>query len=498
VKSINIVSLCAGDTAAIVAACRFLSSPPDVTIELYTLEMEASFPHNDKVNIIALDSLSEIHQRVCFTNEHRSTLKSDNISFFSSITSSRQWAEHTQQTFPTLYVHEDLAVLEVHQQFDLASNFASYSFTPCVLSDDEVLKHLTPEISLLQFKDFRSFLSAKQADYLLLTANHNLVNALTAHDATSWEVFHPTLNVRNLNLDCAPQPESAVLQGITHAIRQLKHSISFPVSSLDLSGIRSSRRADEHAYSFFAKQYDDYMAHVDYETWISRILSWFKIYSPLKLTRILELACGTANVSNRLVHKGYLVDASDLSAEMLLVAESKPMKPNLYQASLTDPIPDKGYDLALCMFDSVNYLTKAAEFSQMLTHVHNALADKGLYIFDVSTLLNSEENFEDICNMTRIKDGYLVHQAWFETIYLRQKSSLNYFRKEYIGYSHHFEQHQQHVYMCHEIIDMVINSPFKLVAIHSTESSMNFYPRHLNGIDDKYFRLFFVLQKSPA
>ncbi|MDY0152789.1 MAG: class I SAM-dependent methyltransferase, partial [Candidatus Cloacimonas sp.] len=258
-----------------------------------------------------------------------------------------------------------------------------------------------------------------------------------------------------------------------------------------------AKQADKHAYSFFARHYDEYMAHVDYELWITRILIWQKQYSTLQLKRVLELACGTANVSNRLVHKGYAVDACDLSAEMLIVAESKAMKPHLYQASLIDEIPQKGYDLILCMFDSVNYLTKASELSTMLTQVHRALADNGLYIFDVSTFANSEENFEDICSMTRTRNGYLVHQAWFEALHMKQKSSLNYFRKELIGFSHHYEQHQQQVYMCHELIELINNSPLKLLAIHSTESSMNFYPKHLNGIDNKYFRLFFVLRKEP-
>jgi hypothetical protein len=64
-----------------------------------------------------------------------------------------------------------------------------------------------------------------------------------------------------------------------------------------------------------------------------------------------------------------------------------------------------------------------------------------------------------------------------------------------LGYSYQFEQHQQRVYYTYELIEIIRNSPLKLIAIHSTETKTNLYPKHLTTIDDKFSRLFFVLQK---
>jgi hypothetical protein len=150
------------------------------------------------------------------------------------------------------------------------------------------------------------------------------------------------------------------------------------------------------------------------------------------------------------------------------------------------------------MFDSVNYLLKPSQITQMLEQVYTALADKGLFIFDISTLFNSEENFADVCSLSHNKDSYLLHQAWFEPVKTRQNSSLTSFHRDFIGYSYQYELHKQRVYMCTDLVSIIHNSPLKLKAIHNAESKINYYPRHINGIDDKYSRLFFILQKEQV
>ncbi|MCK9309702.1 MAG: hypothetical protein M0P99_05465, partial [Candidatus Cloacimonetes bacterium] len=64
------------------------------------------------------------------------------------------------------------------------------------------------------------------------------------------------------------------------------------------------------------------------------------------------------------------------------------------------------------------------------------------------------------------------------------------------AYSQQYELHQQRVYLCADLISLILRSNFKLKAIHSSESKLNFYPRHIYGLDDKYSRLFFILKKE--
>ncbi|MCB5272025.1 MAG: class I SAM-dependent methyltransferase [Candidatus Cloacimonetes bacterium] len=250
------------------------------------------------------------------------------------------------------------------------------------------------------------------------------------------------------------------------------------------------------AYSFFADRYDNYMAHVDYDLWYGLLTNWHKIYSGRPQKKVLELACGTANVACRFVQSGAEVDACDISYQMLENAFRKELKPNLYQASLTDPIPGRDYDLILCLFDSINYLSSKAEISTCLEEVSKALAEGGLFIFDISTLLNSMENFFDSSHWVKDHDSGLLHESFYEMGQRRQTSRLHLFKRWGASYSLQEEEHQQRVYMVHELIELIQNSPLQIKAVHSTNHKTNYYPKKISGIDHRHYRIFFVLSKD--
>ncbi|MCB5251710.1 MAG: class I SAM-dependent methyltransferase [Candidatus Cloacimonadaceae bacterium] len=250
------------------------------------------------------------------------------------------------------------------------------------------------------------------------------------------------------------------------------------------------------SYAFFADRYDSYMAHVDYDLWYSLLTNWHKSYSRHKCKKVLELACGTANVACRFVQAGAQVDACDISCQMLENAWKKELKPNLYQASLTDPIPGRDYDLILCLFDSMNYLSNLSQISTCLTEVALALAEDGLFIFDISTLLNSMENFFDSCQWVKEQDSGLVHQSFYEMGQRRQNSRLSLFKRWGASYSLQEEEHRQRVYLVQELVEIIQDSPLQLKAIHSTNNKTNFYPKKLSGIDHRHYRLFFILKKD--
>jgi len=289
--------------------------------------------------------------------------------------------------------------------------------------------------------------------------------------------------------------DPANLRAAVHLAEELCQSWMDP-SMIPYAEARKCLIDGSGSYGFFADRYDSYMAHVDYHLWYERIMLWHRIYSKTKLTRILELACGTANVSARFVQAGYEVDACDLSAQMLVNAQSKRYSPNLYQASLTDPIPGREYDLIICLFDSINYLKNLSEISQCLMEAEKALAPHGIFIFDISTLLNSMENFSDMVNHQHDKDTHLIHKAYYEPGQRRQISRLYLFKAQGAAYSLQTEEHHQRVFLTEELAKVIEDSPLKLLAIHSTDSKTNFYPKKLSGLDHRHYRLFFILGRA--
>lgn len=414
--------------------------------------------------------------------------------FFSGLASYQSFCSANKARPLTLYLHRELAIMELSGNFRIPKSFRQNGLNPCLLKDDPAGLHLWGNPQTTLFHSLHDYFRNKQPNDVLFTVNSALVEALIMQDSDSWQLFHPDLHAINLGLDVIGKP--AIISIIPRALAQLKSSGLNPMDCFNLLALRSYLQNEEGAYSFFAEHYDDYMSHVDYDLWVSKILGWSNQYGAKPLKKVLELACGTANISTRLIYRGFQVDACDLSVEMLTLASSKALKPNLYQASLTDPIPGRGYQMAVCMFDSVNYLLKNNQIGKMLKEVALALEDNGLFIFDISTQGNSLENFADLCNMQKTHDGFLVHQAWYEVLQQKQRSSLHYFRRQGLGYSLLHEQHTQRVYLCHELVELISKSPLKLIAIHNAQQKTNLYPRLLQGIDEKYHRLFFVLRKE--
>jgi SAM-dependent methyltransferase len=252
----------------------------------------------------------------------------------------------------------------------------------------------------------------------------------------------------------------------------------------------------EVSYSLFAQYYDEYMSHVNYEDWLSLMLGWYKQWTPQPLKTALELACGTANAAQILQFKGCIVDACDISPYMLHMADAKVFKPKLWLASLTDPIPSKGYDLIFCLFDSINYLTNKADIKTLLKNIYAALRPGGIFIFDISTFLNSIQNFNDTTAVTKVKDGCLIQVSRYEALSNRQMTHLTLFRKNHLQYDRLEERHVQKVYRAPELAELISASPLSLKAIHAPEMKGNLLAKVNTDIDNRYCRLFFVLQKD--
>ena len=83
------------------------------------------------------------------------------------------------------------------------------------------------------------------------------------------------------------------------------------------------------SYNEFAEYYDRLMDDVDYEQWFNYISEIFNKYER-NPKDILEIACGTGNLTKYLGKEGYLVTCFDLSEEMLSIAYNKLRKyPNI-------------------------------------------------------------------------------------------------------------------------------------------------------------------------
>lgn len=224
-------------------------------------------------------------------------------------------------------------------------------------------------------------------------------------------------------------------------------------------------------YSDFAFIYDELMNDVDYNGWIKYIEEIIEKEN-VKVQNILELACGTGNLTIPLTKKNYDIAGIDISDQMLNVAREKAEKEGVELVLLQQDIAELDFDVTnldciLCACDGFNYITYDDDLENVFAKSHELLKDDGLFIFDISshyklsTILGNNmhgENREDI--------SYLW-QNYFDDEQNLIEMELAFFVKDANGKFDKFEEvHQQRAYTEDEIIESLQISGFTDIKVY--------------------------------
>ncbi|MDK2918086.1 MAG: hypothetical protein PWQ37_819 [Candidatus Petromonas sp.] len=127
------------------------------------------------------------------------------------------------------------------------------------------------------------------------------------------------------------------------------------------------------AYSGFAEVYDFLMKDIDYDVWVDYIEEIFKRrnYVP---RNILELACGTGNITNRLAKKGYNITGLDISSEMLTFAKDKAYNLGVDVTYINQDMKELEFsgkvDCVLCLCDGFNYILDKDELFNIFKRIY--------------------------------------------------------------------------------------------------------------------------------
>lgn len=152
------------------------------------------------------------------------------------------------------------------------------------------------------------------------------------------------------------------------------------------------------SYGRFASLYDQLMEDIPYDKWLE-ITSLYKQKYQVTGSTLLDLACGTGELSCRFAMQGYDVTGVDLSEDMLAVAKVKSEKEGFnipfFQQNMVELEGLGQFDFITIFCDSLNYLSNEQEVIATFEGVATHLSENGLFLFDVHSEYKMEEIFKD-------------------------------------------------------------------------------------------------------
>jgi SAM-dependent methyltransferase len=153
-------------------------------------------------------------------------------------------------------------------------------------------------------------------------------------------------------------------------------------------------------YEHFAYLYDELMKDAPYDKWVQFVKEALVKYrsnlDPASI-ELLDLACGTGELSIRFAKEGFQVTGIDLSGDMLAVAQAKAVDAGVripfFEQDMAEFEAPGPFDVIGIFCDSLNYLQTEQEvkdtFGQALLH----LKPGGLFIFDVHSIYKITQVF---------------------------------------------------------------------------------------------------------
>jgi len=134
------------------------------------------------------------------------------------------------------------------------------------------------------------------------------------------------------------------------------------------------------------------MASVPYHLWAEYVtrLAALAEHAILPGSKVLDLATGTGSVALEFAARGCIVTGVDCSEPMLAEARRKATERGVALRLLCRDVCDfklpSEFDLAVCLYDSLNYIVESSALELAFANIRSHLKPDGIFIFDVNTV----------------------------------------------------------------------------------------------------------------
>lgn len=187
---------------------------------------------------------------------------------------------------------------------------------------------------------------------------------------------------------------------------------------------------------------------------------------------IMELACGSGEITIELANRGFCMTASDISQDMIEEANKKDGSQQVIwkQMDMYTFDDDGKYDGILCFCDSFNYLLEERQVLEMLQQVYDHLEEHGVFMMDMHALDRLAE-FEEDYNET----GNVMGREYQWTITTQEDRILQTFAFYDEDGKVELEQHEQRVYDTEWLITVLKEQGF-IVEIYTDFHQSGIHP----------------------
>ena len=217
-------------------------------------------------------------------------------------------------------------------------------------------------------------------------------------------------------------------------------------------------------YGDFAAVYDLLTFNVPYDEiakYYAEVLS--------KMTngkRVLDMGCGTGNLTVRLANADFDIIGQDASSEMLSIAANKTDKVRWICQDMTSTRLGERVDAVISTLDSINHLESRADIPKCFQSVAKNLKHGGAFVFDVNTPFKHREILGENTFVYDVDGVYCVWQNTFCAEDCGVDINLDLFFEEEDGRYSRGEEHFREIALtAEEICRLLEETGFEVVNI---------------------------------
>ena len=206
-------------------------------------------------------------------------------------------------------------------------------------------------------------------------------------------------------------------------------------------------------YETFARVYDTFMDEVPYDLWAEHLILALR-QNGIEDGLILDLGCGTGQMTKRLAQAGYDMIGVDRSADMLQIAQER--RDGLDILYLMQDM--RAFELygtvraVISTCDSLNYVTDREDLMQVFRLVNNYLDPGGVFLFD----LNSYGYYAGLCAdhtfaESRDECSFIWENSFDPETGINEYDLTLFLLRENGQYERFLETHRERAWRIHEV-----------------------------------------------